>query len=157
MKKKFFYAASIAVLGTAIFLQSCKKEEEMKSNPKSYASIAGYAYAELDLTNAEMETAPEGTPVVVTVNTSQYSNTNDAGVQYDNVSYAANIDANGRFQIDSVECYGNDVMVTVKFSDFTALTVLSDTEDERNVYSAGDRNVTLVSGLKKELDVTYNF
>lgn len=157
MKKRFFYAAAIAVLGTSVLLQSCKKEEEVAENAKSYASLGGYAYAETDLTNAVEEYAPEGTKVVVTVNPVNYSSNPEAGVAYETVTYATTIDDKGRFDFDSIEAYGNDIKATVMFSDFSALTKISDTEEERNTYSTGDETPSLVSGLHAEVDVTYNY
>ena len=42
-------------------------------------------------------------------------------------------------------------------SDFSALTKLSDTEEERNTYSVNKDAVTLVPGITREVDVTYDF
>jgi hypothetical protein len=116
MKKvsKLLYAFMFVLVAV---LTSCDKDVETSSLtvdnfPK--ATITGYVYASLDLTNYGDETAPEGTEVIITI---PYSDFEGLGNSSGNYMVTTKLDANGSFTIE-VPADADGVSVTAKTVNF---------------------------------------
>ena len=173
--KKILLSVAVVALGFAVTTTSCKKEEQVVET-KSFGSISGMAYANLNEANDTLvdgqgslinETVPEGTIVIATVNPMDYSDNPDATVNYEELSYQTAVLADGSYSLDTIIAYANGVSVELRFTDFVAETTIYDplatdtfnfniTETTRNVYTAANQTITLSANDLKIIDVLYS-
>jgi hypothetical protein len=107
--KKISPVFAVMLIMTAVLMVSCDKDETATSlsvNLLKKATIKGYAYAQLDLTNEGLEKAPAGTMVIISI---PYSNLNSSasGTYKD----TATVNTDGFFEIE-VPVGNNSATVT---------------------------------------------
>src|SRR5690554_2501967 len=127
MKKQFFFAAATV---SALAFTSCKKyevSEPLDLSGLSKVQVSGTLLAELDESNAGLETVPAGVKVTATIYLEEYNpnnNTNDRHV------ISATTDANGRFSINiPVTVAGVDAELS--FESFTYEKIIVDYGTEK--------------------------
>lgn len=108
------------IVFAALFMVSCDKEETATSfniDKAKKGTIKGYLWAELDLTSAGFEPAPEGTKVIITVPNDDI-NPYASGTYVDTVE----VDENGVFEVQVPVGNGN-AYVSVYPQPFEAIQV----------------------------------
>lgn len=127
MKKQIFFAAATVL---AFAFTSCKKYEvsaPLDLSGLSKVQVSGTLLAELDESNAGLETIPAGVKVTATIDLDQYNPNNNSN---DKHVVSATTDANGRFSINiPVTTAGVDVQLS--FESFTYEKVFVDYGTEK--------------------------
>lgn len=164
--KKILLLASATMLVIVAVVTSCKKEEPVAAKLPT-GKIVGTAYANLDKTNdsaltavnthEEREFAPSGTKVVAQVDPKDYTSaTEAAAITYEKIVYEATVGSNGAFSFDTIKAYGNNVNVTLIYSDFVSDQKVSSTKNVKKVFSAPNQTVSVVANQTQMVEPTYN-
>lgn len=118
MKKTFFYATAAAVT-LAFAFTSCEKyevSEPLQLSSLPTVTIEGDMYAQLDKTNSNLENAPAGLTVTVSIPLSDFNPNSDSD---GNHIIKTKTDANGKFSI-AIPVVSSGVDATISFESFTA-------------------------------------
>jgi hypothetical protein len=141
----------------AILLIALSCKDEMTNEPftNGSATIQGIAFAELDLSNAELEYVPQGVHIYAEINSQDLVQFPSGGVNYGTIVYDTTIGADGSFtfQIDA-----NLKNVTVNFysDDFRADQVQFDASVESKVFNLPMiYSVVVRDGVTKIVEVVF--
>jgi len=157
MKRGFFSIIFASVLMLSL-LAGCKKDETEQPSPitineKSFATVSGLVYAQLDYTNADPEFAPAGTKLIFKIDVSDYNSNEGSGQRYYITS--TTVGSDGSYSID-IPTTTKGVDVEVIANEFTYMTKYSSTFTERSEYSANTSYLNLTTGEIQILDINYN-
>lgn len=164
MKKLLTFTAIISSV-LLIAFSSCKKDEDTpESTLTTRATITGYVYANLNAVNdtnqsggyqLNLEFAPSGTKLIAKINSVDLVVEPINGYTYENITYEATVGSDGSYSF-SIPAATQNVVVTVMCNDFEYDKIISLTESERTVYTAGNYTVTVIAGAYRILDIYYN-
>lgn len=144
------------LIGCMIMLfTSCDKEKEaspVRVDLTKKATIKGYVFAELDMTSAGVEYAPQGTKILVSVDYSDLNNSADGSWKDTTM-----VDGNGVFM---VQVPADDNGVTAKISpmpfEYNQVQEYgSYFEQVPKVYKANAANVSITSNEMEVIQVSY--
>ena len=129
MKKIFF----LFVLTAVVALTGCQTENSVNPQPElGKATITGKVFADTNFKNADDETAPVGTKVVVIVNGEDLAVTPDNTRMYGKKYYSGTVDPSGKYSID-VEVGALPILVSVAAGDFIIDVTNSDNTVTKDV------------------------
>ncbi len=154
MKKVFFISAMI--LASVFTLVSCGKEEEKKPGTPPRATIKGIVYADLDLTNTDLEFAPEGTKLFFRVEAKDLMLSPDANVDYETLVYTATVGNKGEYSISLPSANHQAVTVKISGNEFRVEQELEG-EDEMTRFYLAPVTQNTMGGQEYILDLTYAY
>jgi len=141
----------------ALVLFSCTKETvEPVVVTNGNATVTGIARADLDLTQLGLEYVPEGTIIMAKINLGDLflNGGNDSTVYGDKI-YRTTVGTNGRYTIN-VEANEFNVDVSIMGEDFEYNQIVNDTVIVRKIYTLATNHTTVIDGMTKVVDLTYN-
>jgi hypothetical protein len=144
---------SLAVIA-GIMMTSCKKDEEPEATPMKKATITGFVYADLDLTEAGMEYAPAGTKISAWIDTEELFLNPDPAVTYPRKYYETTVGGDGKFTL-SIEVGNNPVTVNIEPGDFWYQQEVAVDTYETKMYSMGGVTITAFQGQTKIIDIAF--
>lgn len=111
-KRNLFSILTVIGLGLVVTVSSCSKKEIGEDNAKranSKATVKGRAFAELDLTNVDLEVAPVGTKLYARLNSEDLVTNPVNGAYYEDIIYQTTVreDGNFEFVVDANEKFVN--------------------------------------------------
>lgn len=151
MKRKIFSVMAIA----AIALVSCKKDE-LNSTELGSATVNGNVWADLDLTNTEVE-GVSGMQVSIEVNTQNWDQQPVTGYNYDVKVYSTTTNASGDYTL-TVPATDDQYDVTIKFEDLYTTQTNQDGSTSNVLVTRGDITKTIWNGaiINTEDEATVN-
>ena len=160
MKKIILPGLILAGFISLWVFSSCEKcDDETAAKAMTTAIIKGYVQANLDTRNdtnenggyeVVYEDAPVGTAIIARINSADL--TNDP-IQGEDLTFETTVDNNGEYSL-SVYAGTKNVNVTIIATDFSYEQVGSD-QDEMKNYWANDGQTTVVKGITRIGDITY--
>ena len=155
MKKSMFILAIL--LGGLFAFTSCDKTEEVDPGTTPTATITGTVYADLDLSDANMEEAPQGTEIYFRINAQDLVLTPQAGYTYQTLQYKATVDADGKYSIKLPSANHAAVAVNILGNQFeTQQTQADDSYKDVVFFHAGVVQGTLADQTYY-VDLAYNY
>lgn len=145
---------ALALFSLAIILTSCKKEEEPVVTPMAKATVTGFVYADLDLTEAGLEFAPAGTKIIAWVDTKELYLTPDPAVVYPRKYYETTVGSDGKYSF-SIEVGNGPVVVHIEPGDFWYDQEIAVDDFETKMYSMGPTTITVVKGQTQIIDLAF--
>lgn len=139
MKRKIFSVMAIA----AIAFVSCKKDE-LNSTELGTATINGNIWADLDLTDTDVE-GVNGMPVTVVVNTMEWDQQPVPGYNYDDKVYSTTTSANGDYSL-TIDATESGFDVDIMFEDIYTTRTNQDGTTSNVKVSRGDITKFIWSG-----------
>ena len=151
---------AVVIAAAAFSCEKIENPEPIQAIDSTKTSIIkGKVYAELDLTEAGLEFAPEGTLVKVSI-ASQNFITSIGGVKYQPLTYTTTVNSSGEYSIE-VPALDQDITVSIYLSDFTATQIQGpnpeDKEDITFVPTSFPYNGKIVAGITKIYDLYYKY
>lgn len=155
--KNLFYLSALGIFAFSLLFTSCTEDQltssEISVDATQVATVAGIAYAELDLQKSGKEFVPAGTSLLITV---PYSELN-SDVEKGNWEEMITVGENGAFSVE-VPSNNKGVTVTITPTDFTADLKLENSSQfptQTTVYTSADVITSVKVGLTSFNDVTY--
>jgi len=125
------------------------------------AKITGRAFADLDLTNAELETIPANTRISARINVEnieQYINHSASGgilkFSYDNVNVDTLTNVSGDYEI-AIPASLNGLQVIINADDFVYNQQITPTQTQRKIFSLQADTINVYSGSLKIKDLLF--
>jgi len=141
----------------ALVLFSCTKETvEPVVVTNGNATVTGIARADLDLTQLGLEYVPEGTIIMAKINLGDLvlHDDNDSTLYGDKI-YKTTVGTNGRYTIN-VEANELSVDVSIMGEDFEFNQTVNDSLIVRKIYTLATNHTSVIDGMTKVVDLTYN-
>ncbi len=154
MKKVFFISAMI--LASIFTLVSCDKDEPKSPNTTPHATIKGIVYADLDLTNADLEFAPEGTKLFFRVDADDLMLSPNENVDYETLVYTTTVGNDGEYSISLPSANHQNVTVKISGNEFRVEQELTGDDEMTRFYLAPVTQSTM-AGQEYILDLTYAY
>lgn len=166
MKKRLFNM--LPILGLAlilVFTSSCEKDEDI-NNPTptlSTATITGFVYANLDLSNdtnefggyeMQYEKAPNGTILHAYIDAEDFVSEPQAGVVYQNLSYTTTVGNDGSYTFE-LPAVNKDVTVRITADEFSYNKIVNDSTNEMTNYAIMEQSPSIIAGISKIIDFYY--
>ena len=145
------------LLLVVLVLFSCTKETvDPVVITNGNATVTGVARADLDLTQLGLEYVPEGTIIMAKINLGDLvlHDDNDSTV-YGYRIYKTNVGTNGRYTIN-VEANELSVDVSIMGEDFEYNQIVNDSLIVRKIYTLATNHTSVIDGINKVVDLTYN-
>jgi hypothetical protein len=145
----------IASLGMLLVFSGCK-EEEYVAEPLKMVTVTGQVLTELDLTNAGIEKAPDGTKIIFRIDSRDLCASPIAGYTYQVLQYEATVD-DGQFTIQLPAVKFNNVPVEVTLVEFVEeQTIGVDNKKEMVFYTWSNYDFTVTEGGTYHLVIEYD-
>ncbi len=151
MKKFSIFVFLVAI---CLIITSCEKDEESTPTPMDKATVTGFVYADLDLTDAGAEFAPAGTKITLWVNTQDYVLDPIAGTTYPRRYFETTVNDQGKYSIN-VDVGNKPVTVNIEPGDFWYNQQINDTVTDIKKYSCTPTTVNVISGQTKIHDINF--
>lgn len=136
----------IASLGMLLVFSGCK-EDEVVQEPLKKVTVKGQVLAQIDLTNAGIESAPNGTKIIFRIDSRDLVAAPVSGYTYQVLQYEATVDADGYFSIELPSVNFNAVPVEVVLNPFIAeQTIAIDNKKDMVYESSSNYNFTITEG-----------
>lgn len=155
--KNLFYLSVLCIFALNLSLTSCTEDQLTSSkisvDTTQVATVAGIAYAELDLQKSGKEFAPAGTSLLITV---PYSELN-SDVEKGNWEEMITVGENGTYSVE-VPSNNKGVTVTITPTDFTADLKLENNSQfptQTTVYTSDPVTASVKVGLTSFSDINY--
>ncbi len=142
------------VVIAGIMMSSCKKEEETEAVPMKKATITGFVYADLDLTEAGFEYAPAGTKISAWIDTEELYLNPDPAVTYPKKYYETTVGGDGKFTL-TIEVGNNPVNVHIEPGDFWYDQEVDVDTYETKIYSMGEISIVAFQGQTQIVDLVF--
>jgi len=145
------------LLLVVLVLFSCTKETvDPVVITNGNATVTGVARADLDLTQLGLEYVPEGTIIMAKINLGDLvlHDDNDSTV-YGYRIYKTSVGTNGRYTIN-VEANELSVDVSIIGEDFEYNQIVNDSLIVRKIYTLATNHTSVIDGMNKVVDLTYN-
>lgn len=152
--KKLFSILAILLVGFFAFT-SCDSEEETDAGETPTATIQGYLYADLDLSNTGNE-AVTNEKIYFYINSQDLVEAPIAGYDYKTLQYSATTNADGYYSITLPAAKHAAVAVTVEPNDFEYEQVQADDTEERMYYEGIQEGVNIRANEDFYEDISYN-
>lgn len=150
---------SLTAVIVAVFTLGCENIENPEPvsaiDTTRTATITGTVFAELDVTNAETEPAPQGTKVKVVLDSEDFVTSPQPGVQYQSLTYTTTLDASGNYNVE-VPALEGPVSAVIYLDNFSA-DVEGDTSDDKVIFQSNPNGYTVqvIAGLTTFENITY--
>lgn len=151
MKKLSIFVFLVAA---SLLITSCEKEEESTPTPMDKATVTGFVYADLDLTETGAEYAPAGTKITLWVNTQDYALDPIPGYTYPRKYFETTVNDEGKYTV-SVDVGNKPVTVNLEPGDFWYDQQINDTVTEIKKYSCIPTTVDVISGQTKIHNINF--
>lgn len=145
----------IASLGMLLVFSGCK-EDEYVPEPLKKVTVSGQVLTQLDLTNAGIEKAPDGTRIIFRIDSRDLCASPIAGYTYEVLQYEAVV-SDGEFTIQLPTVKFNNVPVEVTLVEFVAEQTLGVDNKKDMVFSTiSNYNFTITEGEEYYKVFQYN-
>jgi len=142
------------VVVAGVLLTSCKKDDEPTPSTPTKATVTGYVYADLDLTEAGFEYAPSGTKIMAWVDTEELFVNPNPALTYPKKFYEATVGADGKYSL-SIEVGNNPVTVNIEPGDFWFNQQVTIDDVEVKKYSMVPVSIDVLNNQTKILDLVF--
>lgn len=147
--KKSLFITMILLAGVFTFT-SCDKTEEVEPGTNPTAVIKGTVYADTDLTDGNMEEAPQGTEIFFRINAQDLVLNPQAGYAYQTLQYKATVGADGKYSITLPTAKHQAVNVSIQGNQFETQQTQADNSYKDVVFTAA------VIGQATQAEQTYH-
>ncbi|MFN7847940.1 MAG: hypothetical protein ACK5P4_12070 [Bacteroidota bacterium] len=155
MKKAILYTTLSIFTCTAIF-SSCRKDDNSSPSPEANAVIQGAVFAELDLSNSNIERAPFGTKIHALIDPKDVMIDPDTQMVMDKIRITTTVDGSGNFTLN-LRAKNSAVPVTIIADDFIFdQKLLTAGTSARKVYTMNAVSTTIIAGQTKVNDLIFN-
>jgi hypothetical protein len=155
MKKIKLSTFSLLVL--SLFGLSCSKDSDSSTlAPEANAIIQGAAFAELDLSNSNIERAPSGTKIHALIDPKDVMIDPDTEMVLDKIRITTVVDGSGNFSLN-LRAKNSAVPVTIIADDFVFdQKQFTPGTSFRKVYTASEISTTIFAGQTKVNDLIFD-
>lgn len=161
--KKIKFLSVLAMASTFVALTSCNKDEKQEPLEPGTATVSGKLTANLDETNFQVQSVPEGTGVTFIIDGMDLDRNPDPGYNYEDIIVRGTADADGNYSV-SLPAVKNSITVDVVFDEFEYdATILTTNDDgfqeavvERRTFTRADATVSIVEGKVLVKDYGYS-
>ena len=156
MKKIKFTVLTIFSLALVNF--SCSKEESNSStpDPSANAVIKGAVFAELDISNADIERAPFGTKIHALIDPRDVMIDPDTQMIMDKIRITTTVDGSGNYTLN-IRAKNSEVPVTIIADEFIFdQKQFTPGTSIRKVYSTNQITTSVIAGQTKVNDLIFN-
>ncbi len=155
MKRVFFISA--IMLASVFALVSCDKKEdnEARKNPK--ATIEGIVYADLDIPEAGLEFAPEGTKLFFRIDAKDLMVSPDDNTSYETLVYTTTVGEKGMYKITLPSAQHSAVSVKISGNDFRVEQEKAGGDEEMVLFTLSNVTVSTMGGQSYIQDLQYAY
>ncbi len=146
---------NICTLVALIFLISCNKEETEKTpNTAVKSTIAGVAYADLDMTEPGYEYAPQGTRIFVAYSIQQVIDDPVPNTTYPIKFFETVVGPDGKYSI-TFDVGNNPLMIAVYADQFLYDKIIAPSLTETTTYVMPMLNILIMPGQSRMHNIYY--
>lgn len=143
----------IASLGVMLVFTGCK-EEVVEPDPLVMVTVSGEVECELDLTNVNLESVPNGTKLIFRINSQDLVQSPIAGYAYQTLQYETTV-TDGKYTIELPTAVHAGVNVIVTPVDFKAEQTQADNSEDEKTFQGNPAGVVTQEGERFFLDLNY--
>ncbi|MDA3911483.1 MAG: hypothetical protein PF448_09020 [Bacteroidales bacterium] len=152
--KKSLFITMILLAGVFTFT-SCDKTEEVEPGTNPTATIQGSVYVDTDLTNVNMEEAPQGTEIFFRINSQDLVLNPQAGYTYQTLQYKTTVGSDGTYSITLPTATHQAVNVTIQANQFEAQQTQPDNSYKDVVFTAAPVGQATQAEQNYFVDINY--